>query len=87
MMKYSLARFRDAGSLCAGLLIGLSMLVPVFAMAASGGSARPYWIFASPVLLALGLALQRVVTARRRPRGTFRPLAGLSGAAGLNHVR
>lgn len=63
------------------------MLVPVFAMAGSGGSAQQYWIFASPVLLALGLALQRVMTARPRPRGTYRLLAALSGSVGLDHVR
>ena len=67
-MKNTQARFREAGSFIAGLLIGLSFLVPVFAMMVVDSSAL--WIFGAPIILALGLALQVVVTTKPRRRRT-----------------
>jgi len=65
MMKNPLASFRQAGSLIAGLLIGLSIVVAVSAMVAVEPSDwRTLWIFCAPIILALGLTLQLVVTTK-----------------------
>ena len=65
MMKNPLARFRQAGSLIAGLLIGLSIVVAVSAMMAVEPSDwRTLWIVGAPIILALGLTLQLVVTTK-----------------------
>ena len=64
-MKKPLARFRQAGSLVAGLLIGLSIVVAVSAMTIVEPSDwRTLWIFGAPIILALGLTLQLVVTTK-----------------------
>ena len=71
-MKNSLARFREAGSFIAGLVIGISIVVPVFAMMVADPSdwQTLLWVFGAPVILALGLTLQVVVTAKPRHRRT-----------------
>ena len=68
-MKIPLARFleafRQAGSFVAGLLIGLSIVVAVFAMmVASPSDSQTLWIFGAPIILALGIALLVAVTTR-----------------------
>jgi hypothetical protein len=66
-MKNSPAIFLDAGSFIAGLLIGISILVSVFAvMAADPGNwqTQALWLLGAPAILAIGFALQRVLTAR-----------------------
>jgi hypothetical protein len=70
MMKNPLARFPDAGSFVAGLVIGLSILVPVFAITvAEPGAWQALWIFGALAILALGFSLQAFVTAGpRHPR-------------------
>ena len=79
MMKNPLARFRQAGSLIAGLLIGLSIVVAVSAMVAVEPSDwRTLWIFGAPVILALGLALQLVVTTKPGHRRMTDPALGAS---------
>lgn len=51
-MTNSLARFREAGSFIAGLLIGLSIVVFVFAkMVADPGAGQLSWVFGAPVSL------------------------------------
>jgi Na+/melibiose symporter-like transporter len=73
-MNSLLAGFWKAGSVIAGLLIGLSMVVPVFAMTgADPGTWQQIWVFGALVILALGLALQVVVTTKPRHRRTTRP--------------
>lgn len=67
-MKTYLARFREAGSFIAGVLIGLSILAPVFAMMVVDSSAL--WVFGALIILALGLALQVVATTKPRHRRT-----------------
>jgi hypothetical protein len=67
-MKTSLARFREAGSFIAGVLIGLSILAPVFAMMVVDAGAS--WVFGALIVLALGLALQVVATTKPRHRRT-----------------
>jgi len=70
-MKNSLARFREAGSFIAGLLIGLAIVVAVFAMTAAGAADwQTLWVFGAPIILVLGFALQVVVTAKPRHRRT-----------------
>jgi hypothetical protein len=74
-------RFRQSGSLVAGLLIGLAIVVATFAATDAAASAWPaLLIFVAAAVLVLGLALQVVVTAapRRRPapRDGHRVLAG-----------
>lgn len=62
-MKKSLARLREAGSLIAGLLIGLSIVVAVFAMIVVNPSDwQMLWIFGAPIILAAGVTLQVAVT-------------------------
>ena len=62
-MTNFIARFRQAGSLVAGLLIGLSIVVAVSALLVLEASEwRTLWIFGAPVILAVGLTLQFVVT-------------------------
>jgi hypothetical protein len=66
-MSNLLARLWEAGSIIAGLLIGVSIVVPVFAMALAEPSDWPgLWVFCALVILAAGLALQLVVTAKPR---------------------
>lgn len=76
-MKNSLARFREAGSFIAGLLIGLSIVVPVFAMTiADPTDWQTLWIFGAPIIFALGLALQIAVTSDPRQWRTTDPELG-----------
>lgn len=64
-MKTSLARVLEAGSFIAGLLIGLSIVVSVFAMmVAEPSDWQRLWIIGAPIILALGLTLQVVVITR-----------------------
>jgi hypothetical protein len=65
-----MARFRDAGSLCAGILVGVAILVPLFALVADPGNWQLLWLFGALALLACGLGLQRIVTATERRRRT-----------------
>jgi multisubunit Na+/H+ antiporter MnhB subunit len=70
-MKSTLARFREGGSFIAGLLIGISIVVAVFAMMIADPSDwQALWVFGAPIILALGLTLQFVVTAELRHRRT-----------------
>ena len=89
-MNNSLARFREAASFIAGLLIGLSIVVPVFAMmVADPGVWQTLSFFGAPIILALGLALQIVVTSKpRHQRATAAELEALPiGFMELSHER
>jgi formate/nitrite transporter FocA (FNT family) len=69
-MKNSATMFREAGSFIAGLLIGLSIAVPVSAMLmAEPNDWQILWVFCAAIIFALGLTLQLLVTAKpgRRP--------------------
>jgi len=71
-MKNPLARCRQAGSFIAGLFIGLSIMVPVFAMVVANPSdGRTCLVFGAPIILALGITLQVVITAKPRHRRTI----------------
>jgi hypothetical protein len=68
-MKNSRAVLREVSSLLAGLLIGLSIVVLVFAMTVDNpGNWQALWVFGAPVLLALGLTLQVVANSKAKPR-------------------
>ena len=69
-MKNPLARFRQAGSFIAGLFIGLSIVVPVLAVA-SPSDWQAFLVFGAPLILALGITLQVVITAKPRRRRTI----------------
>ena len=71
-MKNPLARCRQAGSFIAGLFIGLSIVIPVFAMMVSTPSDwQTFLVFGAPIILALGITLQVVITAKPRHRRTI----------------
>jgi len=68
-MKNSRAVLREVSSFVAGLLIGLSMVVLVFAMTVMDpGNWQALWVFGAPVFLALGLTLQVVADTKNKPR-------------------
>ena len=71
-MKNLPARFRQAGSFIAGLFIGLSIVVPVFAMMVANPSDwQTFLVFGAPIILALGITLEVVITAKPRHRRTI----------------
>ncbi len=71
-MKSPLARCRKAGSFIAGLFIGLSIMVPVFAMVVANPSDwQTFLVFGAHIILALGITLQVVITAKPRHRRTI----------------
>ena len=78
-MKNLLARVRQAGSFVAGLLIGLSIVVAVSAlMVLEASEWRTLCAFGAPVILALGLTLQFVVTTKPGHRRMPDPALGAS---------
>ena len=90
-MRNPLAIFREARSFIAGLLIGLSVVVFVFAMMVVDPSDRQalWGIFGAPIILAAGLTLQVVVTTTARRRRTTAPELGAlpTGFIELSHER
>jgi hypothetical protein len=90
IMKHFTARFRQSGSFIAGLLIGVSIVVPVFAMTvADPGDWQNLWVCSAPILLAFGLTLHVVVTTTPRYRRIAGPELGAVpiGFMGLSHER
>ena len=78
-MTKSLANFRDLGSFIAGLLVGLSIVVAVFAMIDSDpGDWQVLWFFVAPIILALGIALQVLASNKPRSRRTLNAEPGAS---------
>jgi hypothetical protein len=77
-MKNPLARFWQAGSFIAGLLIGVSIMIPMFAMMVTNpGDWQMVWVFGALIVLALGLKLQAVITIKPRHRRTIAPELGV----------
>ena len=71
-MKKGLARFRCAGSFIAGILVGLSIVVPVIALTGANTSAwEAFLVVGAPIVLALGITLQAALTARRPSPSNF----------------
>ncbi len=75
-MRNSLARFREAGSFIAGILIGLSIMALVFALAADLTDWQTLLLFGAPVILALGITLHVVINARGRHLRTINMAPG-----------
>jgi hypothetical protein len=72
MMKKALRRFRDAGSFIAGILVGLSIVAPVIALTGANTTAwQAFLVLGAPIVLALGISLQAVLTARWSALSTF----------------
>ena len=78
-MKNPLAICRKASSFIAGLLIGLSLVVFVFAMMVVDPSDWQALLgfFGASIILALGLTLQVVLTIKPRLRRTISPELGV----------
>jgi hypothetical protein len=71
-MKKGLRRFRDAGSFIAGILVGLSIVVPVIALTGANTTIwQAFLVLGAPIVLALGITLQAVLTARWSPLFNF----------------
>ena len=71
-MKKTLRRFRDASSFLAGILVGLSIVVPVIALTGANTTAsQAFLVFGAPIILALGITLQAVVTTRWTSLSSF----------------
>jgi predicted tellurium resistance membrane protein TerC len=71
-MKNPLARFRQAGSFVAGFLIGLSIMIPMFAMMATNlGNWQMVWVLGALIVLAVGLKLKALNTIKPRHRHTI----------------
>ena len=77
-MKNVLARFRQAGSFTAGLLIGISIMIPMFAMMVTNlDDWQMHWVLGALIVLALGLKLQFVIIKPSRSRAPARELGAL----------
>lgn len=76
-MKKTLASFRATGSFIAGILLGVSIVVLVIASTgANTTDGQMLLAFGAPIILAFGLALQTVLTAKsRRARRVIAALA------------
>jgi hypothetical protein len=81
-VQNSLPGFRDAGSFIAGILIGLSIMVPVFAaMVVELTDWQLLLLLGAPIVLALGITMQFIITAKARHLRT------ISMAPGWHAVR
>jgi len=69
-MKTSLAGFRQVGSLIAGALIGLSVVVMVFTITAETSRSQIFLALGSSIVLVVGFILQIVMTATPGPHAT-----------------
>jgi len=74
-MKNPVARFRQAGSFIAGVLIGVAIMIPMFAMMLTNpGDWQMVWVFGALVVLTLGLKLRTIAIKPRRRRMIASPL-------------
>ena len=76
-MKKTLASLRATGSFIAGILLGVSIVVLVIASTgANTTGGQTFLAFAAPIILAVGITLQSVLTAKsRRTRTVIRALS------------
>jgi len=71
-VKNPLAGFWQAGSFVAGLLIGISIMMPMFAMMLTNpGDWQMVWVVGALVVLAVGLKLKVLNTIKPRHRHTI----------------
>jgi hypothetical protein len=67
ILMNSPTNLRDVGSFLAGVLIGVSLMVPIFALIVVNLSHwQAFLLFGAPIILALGITLQAVITAKAR---------------------
>jgi hypothetical protein len=72
------ARFWQAGSFIAGLLIGISIMIPMFAMMLTNpGDWQMVWVLGALIVLTVGLKLQALITVKPRHRRTIAPELGV----------
>ncbi|HEV8552105.1 MAG TPA: hypothetical protein VGR65_01795 [Casimicrobiaceae bacterium] len=77
-MKNPLARSWQAGSFIAGLLIGISIMIPMFAMLLTNpGDWQMVWVLGALIVLAFGLKLQALNTIKLRHPRTIAPELGV----------
>jgi hypothetical protein len=83
-MKNHLAEFRDTVSFIAGILIGLSIMVLLFAGMAVEltGWQMLLLLFVAPVILTVGVTLQVIITSKA-PHGRVTSIARSSLAGAL----
>lgn len=71
-MKRALTKFWECGSFIAGILVGLSIVLPVIALT---GVTPTHWqtflLFETPMILVLGITLQAVITTKPHHRRTI----------------
>jgi hypothetical protein len=68
-MTNLLARFQQAGSFIAGLLIGISIMIPMVAMMVTNlGDWEMHWLLGALIVLVVGLKLQFALIKPSRPR-------------------
>ena len=68
-MKNPLARFWQAGSFIAGLLIGIAIMIPMFAMLLTNpGDWQMIWVVGALIVLAIGLKVKALNTLKPRHR-------------------
>jgi peptidoglycan/LPS O-acetylase OafA/YrhL len=76
-VKNPLAGFWQAGSFIAGLLIGVAIMIPMFAMMLTNpGDWQMVWVLGALIILALGLTLQARII-KPRHRRTIAPELGI----------
>ena len=77
-MKNPLAGFWQAGSFIAGLVIGISIMIPMFAMMLTNpGDWQMIWLLGALIVFAIGLKLQALITIKPRYRRTMAPELGV----------
>jgi peptidoglycan/LPS O-acetylase OafA/YrhL len=77
-MKNPLTGLWQAGSFIAGLLIGISIMIPMFAMMLTNpGDWQMVWVLGALIVLAVGLKLQALNTIKPRQRRTLAPERGV----------
>jgi hypothetical protein len=77
-MKNPVARFWQAGSFIAGFLIGVSIMIPMFAMMLTNpGDWQMVWVLGALIVLTVGLKLQALITVKPRHRRTIAPELGV----------
>ena len=88
-MKNTLAKCREAGSFIAGVLIAVSIVVPVIVTVSDHNGWQTLELFGALVVLAFGLALQVIVTAKPRHTRATEPGPGAlpAGFMELGHER
>lgn len=69
MVKRALIKFREFGSFIAGILVGLSIVVPVIVLTGvTPTDWQTFLLFQTPMILVLGITLQTLITTKPHHR-------------------